>query len=229
MYHRFAAGGEPPLLNNPSAGGGSAGTQKYVAALLFFALALGLGLGLGLKRAPSPSSAPSSYTGLVARAFLFNSSTGEALGAVTLRQDNLTAPVFVDVAIYASNMPNLNAFHGIHIHNTTLASQSALDSLCVQAGGHFNPSKVNHTCSSATGHAGDLGSIFISAGGASSRFVNANISLFPGSPTSVLNRAIVLHADPDDCGVGGQADSKTTGHSGARLACGVILGALDGF
>jgi len=138
--------------------------------------------------------------------------------------------VFVDVAIFASNMPNLDADHGIHIHNTTLASQAALDSLCVAAGGHFNPSKVNHTCSSATGHAGDLGSIFIRAGGASSaRFVNANISLVPGSPTSVLNRAIVLHADPDDCGVGGKADSKTTGHSGARLACGVILAALGGF
>ena len=31
-----------------------------------------------------------------------------------------------------------------------------------------------------------------------------------------------VHADEDDLGLGGFPDSKTTGHAGARLACGVI-------
>lgn len=31
-----------------------------------------------------------------------------------------------------------------------------------------------------------------------------------------------VHADPDDLGKGGFEDSKTTGHAGGRLACGVI-------
>lgn len=31
-----------------------------------------------------------------------------------------------------------------------------------------------------------------------------------------------VHADPDDLGKGGFDDSKTTGHAGARLACGTI-------
>ena len=31
-----------------------------------------------------------------------------------------------------------------------------------------------------------------------------------------------VHNDADDFGKGGHADSKTTGHSGGRMACGVI-------
>lgn len=32
----------------------------------------------------------------------------------------------------------------------------------------------------------------------------------------------IVHADEDDLGRGGFPDSKTTGHAGARIACGVI-------
>ncbi len=32
----------------------------------------------------------------------------------------------------------------------------------------------------------------------------------------------MVHADEDDLGKGGFEDSHTTGHAGARLACGVI-------
>ena len=47
--------------------------------------------------------------------------------------------------------------------------------------------------------------------------------------TSVIGRSYVLHADEDDLGRGGFSDSKTTGHAGARIACGVIglSGPLD--
>jgi Cu-Zn family superoxide dismutase len=37
-----------------------------------------------------------------------------------------------------------------------------------------------------------------------------------------LGRAFVVHADEDDLGKGNFEDSKTTGHAGARLACGTI-------
>jgi len=39
---------------------------------------------------------------------------------------------------------------------------------------------------------------------------------------SVIGRSCVCHADEDDLGRGGHSDSLTTGHAGARLACGVI-------
>merc|ERR1711990_489812 len=40
--------------------------------------------------------------------------------------------------------------------------------------------------------------------------------------TSVLSRAIVVHSGVDDLGLGGEEDSLTTGHAGARAACCVI-------
>ena len=41
-------------------------------------------------------------------------------------------------------------------------------------------------------------------------------------PYSILGRSIVVHAGEDDLGRGGFPDSKTTGHAGGRVACGVI-------
>jgi Cu-Zn family superoxide dismutase len=38
----------------------------------------------------------------------------------------------------------------------------------------------------------------------------------------LYGRSVIVHADEDDYGRGPHEDSKTTGHSGARIACGVI-------
>ena len=40
--------------------------------------------------------------------------------------------------------------------------------------------------------------------------------------TSIIGRTVVVHADPDDLGLGGHELSKTTGNAGGRVACGVI-------
>ena len=38
----------------------------------------------------------------------------------------------------------------------------------------------------------------------------------------MIGRSIIIHEGVDDLGKGGFDDSKTTGHAGARLACGII-------
>ena len=38
----------------------------------------------------------------------------------------------------------------------------------------------------------------------------------------ILGRSVIIHEDEDDLGLGTFEDSKTTGHSGARIACSVI-------
>ena len=95
---------------------------------------------------------------------------------------------------------------------------------CISAGGHFNPSNQSHGGPSDTiRHAGDLGNVVADAHGEVDITIEDSIiSLTPTSEFTIVGRAVVLHADEDDLGRGGFPDSKTTGHAGARIACGVI-------
>ncbi len=70
-------------------------------------------------------------------------------------------------------------------------------------------------------HVGDMGNV-VSDGESTTKFeiLDPNISLY--GQYSVVGRAIVVHADEDDLGLGGHEDSLTTGHAGGRVACGVI-------
>lgn len=52
------------------------------------------------------------------------------------------------------------------------------------------------------------------------------VSLVKTDPAYIIGRAIVVHADEDDLGLGGAADSLTTGNAGARVACCTIM-AID--
>jgi len=107
--------------------------------------------------------------------------------------------------------------HGFHIHQFGDYSNG-----CTSTGGHFNPDGKVHggPCDEAR-HAGDLGNIIADDKGvAKVELKDAQIPLT--GVNSIIGRAIVVHADEDDLGKGGYEDSKTTGHAGARLACGVI-------
>jgi Cu-Zn family superoxide dismutase len=45
--------------------------------------------------------------------------------------------------------------------------------------------------------------------------------------TDLFGRSLIVHADPDDYGKGGQEDSLKTGHSGRRIGC-AIIGRAEG-
>ena len=83
-------------------------------------------------------------------------------------------------------------------------------------------SLFSHTLSpSQNRHVGDLGNIVADESGkASFSFSDSHLSLF--GVHSIVGRSVVVHAEEDDLGRGGHDDSKTTGHAGARVACGVI-------
>ena len=111
--------------------------------------------------------------------------------------------------------------HGFHIHRAgDLRGEG-----CKGACDHWHkgePGNVEHGDSpSAPGanqtdprHTGDLGNI--------EERERKTIFLDNVSLDELYGRAMIIHADEDDLGKGGHEDSKTTGHSGARIGCAII-------
>lgn len=48
------------------------------------------------------------------------------------------------------------------------------------------------------------------------------MSLYEDQSNSILNRALVIHANADDLGRGNNPESLKNGNSGAHLACGLV-------
>ncbi|KAL8147170.1 superoxide dismutase [Cu-Zn] 2 [Apium graveolens] len=107
--------------------------------------------------------------------------------------------------------------HGFHIHALGDTTNG-----CISTGPHFNPLQKNHGAPTDDDrHAGDLGNVVASPHGiAEVSIVDSRIPL--SGQHSILGRAVVVHADPDDLGRGGHELSKTTGNAGARVGCGII-------
>ncbi|KAJ4968040.1 hypothetical protein NE237_014741 [Protea cynaroides] len=112
--------------------------------------------------------------------------------------------------------------HGFHVHALGDTTNG-----CMSTGPHFNPAGKTHGAPhDDIRHAGDLGNITVGADGT----VNLNITdgqIPLSGPNSIIGRAVVVHADPDDLGKGGHELSLSTGNAGGRIACGII-GLQDG-
>lgn len=108
--------------------------------------------------------------------------------------------------------------HGFHVHEC-----GDLTSGCTSACAHFNPFNTNHGGrKSKERHVGDLGNIKSKNGVAQGSFYDKIISLDYKSKCCIIGRAIVVHADRDDLGKGGDEESLKTGNAGARVGCGII-------
>jgi len=102
--------------------------------------------------------------------------------------------------------------HGFHIHEF-----GDLSNGCESAGAHYNPDGVEHG-SLEQGHVGDLGNITADKQGIARFQLKAHrVEL-----SDIVGRAIVVHADEDDLGKGGDEESLKTGNAGKRVGCGVI-------
>lgn len=107
--------------------------------------------------------------------------------------------------------------HGFHVHEFGNLLEG-----CKTAGAHYNPHKKDHAGPNDTErHIGDMGNV-TSDGTNDSTLVYEDALIELTGQYSIIGRSVVTHADEDDLGLGGHSDSKTTGHAGARLACGVI-------
>jgi Cu-Zn family superoxide dismutase len=111
-----------------------------------------------------------------------------------------------------------NHLHGFHIHET-----GDLREGCKSCCAHYNPDGTDHAGLDG-GHKGDLGNIKTDVDG------NCNMSIKTDKfiVDEILGRSIIIHQDEDDLGLGKFDDSKTTGHSGSRIACSVIGISKDG-
>ena len=108
--------------------------------------------------------------------------------------------------------------HGFHIHEG-----KELGKGCASLGPHYNPYEHTHGApNQPNSHLGDLGNITVNAAGKCNTEIKS-YHVHLNGPYTVVGRSMIIHADPDDMGLGGHKDSLESGHSGARIACGIIM------
>ena len=159
---------------------------------------------------PPPPAAPAPAAGTVAHALANIAGASGSLVSGRLLLDAMGQGVHVHGEL-GGLAPN--STHGFHIHEA--GDFSAADAS--SAGGHYNPAGSAHgSPTAAAHHAGDLDNIVADANGVAR--VNAHVGgVTLGGGNSILGRALVVHAAPDDY------TSQPAGNSGARIGCGVIV------
>lgn len=137
-------------------------------------------------------------------------------GTVHFTEDIANGSVIIDIDILGGL--GKNKLHGFHVHE-----YGDMSDQCTSMCAHFNPYGKKHGGPNSTErHVGDLGNIRSDANGAAKyRFIDKVIKL-RGTKCNIVGRGLIIHADEDDLGLGGETDSLTTGHAGARIACAVI-------
>jgi len=113
---------------------------------------------------------------------------------------------------------NKNSLHGFHIHEA-----GDLTDQCTSMCAHFNPYNKTHGCPGMKErHVGDLGNLKTNSKGEANYTMVDDCIKLRGTKSNIIGRGLIIHAEPDDCGLGNETDSLTTGHAGKRIACAVI-------
>ncbi|HEY7062754.1 MAG TPA: superoxide dismutase family protein [Chloroflexota bacterium] len=183
-------------------------------------LALGAGVLLGLATSRGVGAVQAAVPARPVEQARFNAwaslqdASGRPIGVAILTED----AAGLHVRVQASGLPP--GVHGIHIHEVAVCTPPDF----TNAGGHFNPGHREHGIQNLDGpHAGDLENLLVETDGtATYDTIDTIASLGLGNPAaSILDgngSALVIHALPDD------NVSEPDGKSGARIACGPIVG-----
>lgn len=168
-----------------------------------------MGLGTGCREARVDTSGVDQAARperLTARARL-QSAAGQAVaGEVLFRETDQG----VRVQVVAHGLTP--GQHGFHVHEIGDCSAPDFES----AGEHFAPADHPHGRPGPGSHAGDLGNVEADASGTVETVLMAREVELAAGQRSIVGKAIVIHAQPDDL------TSQPSGNAGARVACGVI-------
>ncbi len=125
------------------------------------------------------------------------SQTDEGVVKLVLEVENLTAGT-----------------HAVHLHEN--GDCSAPDA--TSAGGHWNPTSEDHGKRGENDfHSGDIANLTVGEDGIGNLEMEVEGWSIGGSEESnIINKAIIIHADPDDF------KTQPSGAAGSRIACGVI-------
>jgi len=136
-------------------------------------------------------------------------------GSVVFTEDLSNDVVIIDISIEGLKRTGL---HGFHVHESgDLTSQC--ESMCA----HFNPCGNTHGCPGMrTRHVGDLGNLQPDTNGVAHYRMVDNLIKLRGSKANIIGRGLIIHADEDDCGKGGDEASLKNGNAGKRIACAII-------
>jgi Cu-Zn family superoxide dismutase len=136
-------------------------------------------------------------------------------GVVRLTEDLETDQVRLDISIKGLKP---NSLHGFHVHEA-----GDLTDKCMSMCSHFNPYEKKHGCPGMKErHVGDLGNLRTNAKGEAVYSFYDDVIKLRGTKCNIIGRGLIIHADSDDCGNGGNAESLKTGNAGKRIACAVI-------
>jgi Cu-Zn family superoxide dismutase len=135
-------------------------------------------------------------------------------GTVVFTEDLKKDLVIIDIELSGLKKSGL---HGFHVHES-----GDLTGKCESMCAHFNPYGKTHGCPGMKNrHVGDLGNLETDVTGcARYRMFDDCIKL--RGKASILGRGLIIHADEDDCGQGGDDASLKNGNAGKRIACAII-------
>jgi Cu-Zn family superoxide dismutase len=148
-------------------------------------------------------------SGATAMATISSASGSEVTGTATFTQ---LEDGKVNLVLNVENLTP--GEHAVHLHEK--GDCSAPDA--TSAGPHWNPTGDEHGKRGENGfHAGDISNITVGEDGVGT--VDMDVegwTIGDSADSDILNKAIIIHADPDDF------TSQPAGAAGARVACGVI-------
>ena len=136
-------------------------------------------------------------------------------GTVKFTEDIINNDVKIELNLKGLK---INGLHGFHVHEA-----GDLTDKCTSMCAHFNPYGDTHGCPGMSErHVGDLGNLKTNSKGEAKYTFYDDMIKLRGAKCNILGRGLIIHADEDDCGKGGNAESLKTGNAGKRIACAVI-------